>query len=672
MSLLEGCKSVTVREFNGARPAVDVVDVSPGDAILAYNAKFGPGRTYTREGFDFAFASNPTEHPRSLFYYAQGQVAGDVTHYLARLDDTGIVLKNLTTLTECTLKSYANAIGSAAWFAPFGNRLYATPVAGGATPGTGFVWDGNAADTMDTCFQRPMTIPELTLTVSEPSTGDCTAGPHSVMVIFETRAGYWTKPGPAAVGLSSLPILTSSGGKNARVTLTPVTTWPSWIKAVQVLYTTTLNSFQYYVVPGTITAVTPGSATVLNIDFSVSDLQLRSIGSVGAGTLADDYFGLLAMDTVTNAAPFTLKFMIPWGNRMVWFANYGGVDSFFPSDQLNAEWISADQHILQLPGGKPIGAAFVLNSLLYVISSAGGVFAYADNGGRPVTFDPPKTIDERISAVGPWCASVSSSGEYAMVAAVQGLFVYTGGAFPQIPLSYYQSTEWDTINWVTGVSGVVVKDSRQDNTIIVRAPQIGASPPAGSIVEMYAWNYVDGMTPKSVKYSRWTSLNFEGVRLYPNLEIVLNPTYKTWEVWCGCEGTGLGIMRQKSLRSGDAVATLYQDQAGPINFQYQPSLLPNDGSGNIYNHMAVRFRAKSLTSSTGTLALTVQNLDGTATITPAASPFTIAALPGKFYYAFYDMQNEMASYLFTNGTIANNGISVSEFVHYYNLFSEQR
>lgn len=746
MSIFEGVKIATVDQFNGTKPLVDATDITPGDALVSLNCKFAPGQCPMREAFGLAWAGSTTAQNiySSPYYWAYGSSTGEATNYLSWLDlldiepfDAAIHTRLLDTDTTYVLKTGLSSGSTHGAFASNGKRLYASVTAGTAPLGGGYVWDGDLTHTMDDCFQRPLLTSEVTMALTQPAGGVCTAGVHYVGVLFQTRSGYWTRPGPINSSLVLQPQnITSTGTANVLVTLTPASTWPTWIKAVQVIYTTALNNFQYYVIPGTITQINAGSATVYTISVSVADIQIRAAGSQGAGTLADDYFSLLSMDS-SNVAPFNVKFQISWGDRIVWFGNYGGVDVFFPSDPLNPEWITADQHLKQLPNGLPIGSAFVLGGVLYVISSAGGVFGYSDNGGRPVNFQPPRTVDSRISCQNLANVTVAASGGRAFVMADQGLFVYSGTTFPEVAMSYYQSPDL-----VAPLFSVAIKDLANEQTVILHDSTSGTG-------RLHTFNYQAGLTPDKVRASAWTMAGFLGERR-PGIEVVRNPATDAWELWMSCSAGG--ILRQKSRKAGDvALYTDYVDgtTAYGIDWQYQTSLLPPNSAGEIWNHLAGRIRAKALqatvavttiskvaaaevqttvahglavgttltvtiSGATGTgwsavnamftptvltpttftipvastlfgtlggtiivtingkLSVRVKSYDDAISVTPATSPIAISSAPGRLYDFPYDMQNEGASYLFTNGALAGNGILISKLDHAYNLFAVER
>jgi hypothetical protein len=667
MSIIDGARSEEVIEFGGAKPLLDPIDLEIGEAVLAFNCEFFPKRIQPRRGLSSAWS--PNQAVQSLKYWAQGQ-SGTSTQYISYLhDNTTISLRNIgasTTTDILTGLSGANL----AVFAPWGARLYAALLnSTGFGNSQGYVWDGNIAHTMNPVFQRPMLTSEVTLALSQPGAGICTVGPHFVGVLFQTTSGYLTKPGPAtsvsSTGVVLAPAsITATGSGNIQATVTPATTWPTWIQAVQIIYTTTANSFQYYLVPGTLTTVTPGSATPATITWNIADIQLRAIGSQGAGTLADEYFDLLSMDS-SNNPPFKPKFVISWGQRLVWFGNFGGIDSFFPSDPLNPETITGDQHILQLPGGLPIVTAFVLRGILYVLSNDGGMFAYYDNGGRPVTFSPPQEVEASIAVLAPLGVTTDDSGSgYSLIASQQGLFLFPGIAIPDIPLSYYAGPDWDQIDWTKPLL-INTKIHQQDRLFLVKAVLQSGQ------VYVFTFNYLNGRTPEKIKYSPWTI----GAS-YPlgALEIVLNPTKSVWELYVTptTASASFPVLRQKSTKAADSTATQYQDLTSTgIDWRYQHTPLP-DNPGDMLNHVAIRFRATSPTGSSTTLYITVSSLDGTRTVTPAGTPFTVATTPDAHSLVPYDFTNEQASYLFSNNVLANNAAAITYYQHFYTHMAQTR
>lgn len=695
MSIIEGCERLSLTEFGGTRSLIDAIDLEPSDALVALNCRFNPGRVRTREGFAVLYQDLfPSLVKGSLFYFRAALSPYPSDDYLAYLTsdliNDSLVVKDLTTgIHGAAILTTGNANGtySQAIWSQFGNRLYAALIQYDASylspTGSPYVWDGNiAAPNAISCFQRPMLTTEVTEALTQPGAGVVSAGNHYVGVLFQTKSGYWTRPGPADTSLVLQPqVIASTGANNIRVTLTPATTWPAWIKAVQVVMTTAQNSFQYYVVAGTITSVTAGGATPVVVDVNISDEHLASTGSQGAGTLADGYFNLLCMNS-SNVQPFNVKFVLPWGQRLVWCATYGGVDTLFISEQQNGEWITADQHSQTLPGQKPIGSAFVQRGILYVVSSAGGLYGFVDNGGTPVTFSPPSTIDGSVSAPNFSCASTSASGGFSLILGPTGVYVFSGGALSPLPLSYNQLTEWQNLQWQPNVTyRYAAKDFPQERLIIVYVVGNGGAVGVGRIL---TWSYENGLTPDKAKFCEWTnpsaSDGFNVLTPGPSIEIVRKTGI--WQLVLSAVATVTGqtttaLMRMQSTNAGDSASNLYKDFLGTsfsavgIDWRYQTAPLPKLGDAPMLQHLAGRVRAKALTG-TPALYLSAKSLDDTRTITIARSPITLSTSPGTEYLYLFDAQEERISHLFTNNSVAGAGISIAALTHFYNFFSEQR
>lgn len=674
MSIIDGALEESIEQFGGAKPILDPIDLAKGEAAVALNCEFFPKRVQTRRGFTSVFS--PNQAIQSIKYWNQDQPGAQTPYLIYLHDTTTVTIRNQNTgVTTDILTGLSGA--NAAIFAPWTSRMYMAQLNSSALGnGGGFVWDGNVAHTMDNVFQRPMLTTEVTLTLQTPSTGVITQGTHLVGVLFQTRNGYWTKPGPASavssIGVTLSPAtLTASGATNVQATLTPATTWPTWIQNIQIIFTSALNQFQYYVVPGTITPVTAGSSTPVTVTWNVNDLQLRSIGSQGAGTLADQYFSQISMDG-SNNPPFNPKFVIAWGQRLVWFGNFGGVDSFFPSDPLNPELITANNHIQQLPNAIPISTAFVLRGILYVLSTVGGIFAYYDNGLKPVQFAPPQTIDDSIATAAPLGVTVDDTGSgYALISAQQGMFIFPGLAVPDIPLSYYSGPDWDLIDWTQPLA-LIVKIHQQDRLFLVKAPLTTGG------TEIFTFNYLNGRTPEAIKYSSWT---IGGSYPLGPIEIVLNPTKKVWEIYIApsVAGAGNAVGRQKAVKGGDSLATIYQDfTSTAIDWRYTPAPLPENEPGGMLNHIALRLRVASITGSASNFYVAVNSLDNTRSIIPVGVPFSIVGAPDAHTLIPYDFQNEAAFYTFSNslspsfGGTTNHALAVTWFQHFYTDMAAHR
>ena len=664
MSILTGCERIKIPSFGGARPLLDPLNLRPQDAVQALNCDFSRKTLQPRRGFTSVGSAGAATNTSLRYFLIETATAQK--RYVAVGTTTGVQLYNIDTTAIDLNASFASGT-NAIVFAPYGNQLYACAVttSGLGSNQSGFVWD-STSNFSDSTFRAPLTTGDVGVVLSNTGSGVIDAGVHDVGFIFQTKSGYWTAPGPTGTGGYPSPLVpqavTASGGQQLQAVLTPTTTWPTDIVACQVIYTTVLNNFQYYLVPGTITSISSGSATPVTITWNISDAQLRSIGSQGAGTLADDYFALISAQSANGNAgnlPFYTKFVLQWGPRLVWVVNYGGTDGFFISEPNNPQWISATQHFLQLPGQLPISTAFVLRGLLYFVSPSGGIFAYTDNGGRPIYFSPPFVADHVIGTPAPFGVTTDETGNgYALIAAPQGLYVFNGFTMPELPISYYATPDWEQIDW-SKPTQVFVKDHTQDRKFIVQATLLSGSP------AIFSFDYTLGRTLEQVNYSQWTISGTQPQAI----ELVQLSHTGNWGLWYT---GGASLFRQMSVKDGDALASLYADSGSGYNFSWLGGPLPGHNFSQMFQHLALRFRGLSLQAGGANLYITVQSLDGTHTLVPPGNPVSLSQLQDKHILVLYDFQNEQAAYQFSNNSVANNAPMISTAEHYYGLLSEQR
>jgi hypothetical protein len=132
--------------------------------------------------------------------------------------------------------------------------------------------------------------------------GNVAPGAHQVCVIFQTRQGYLTKPGPAATW-------TASGGKRAVVTNIP--TGPSNIVARILCFTGAAGASFYYVGGGGSLftgnmIINDNSTTSLVVDFSDAILL--------AGTSVDNLFRLVELGDCAGVIDYSER-LFWWGER---------------------------------------------------------------------------------------------------------------------------------------------------------------------------------------------------------------------------------------------------------------------------------------------------------------------------------------------------------------------
>ncbi len=153
--------------------------------------------------------------------------------------------------------------------------------------------------------------------------GSIDAGVHQVCVLFQTRQGYLTKPGPAASW-------TASGGK--RVVVTNIPTGPSNVVARILCFTGAGGASFYYVSsapsaqngsPGQSGALFSGNM-VINDNTTTSLTVDFSDGILLAGTNVDDLFRLVELAPCAGVIGYSER-LFWWGerNKMNNWANLG-------------------------------------------------------------------------------------------------------------------------------------------------------------------------------------------------------------------------------------------------------------------------------------------------------------------------------------------------------------
>jgi hypothetical protein len=147
---------------------------------------------------------------------------------------------------------------------------------------------------------------------SVAAAGNISSGVHQVCVIFQTRQGYLTQPGPATSW-------TASGGK--RVVLTNIPTGPANVTARILCFTGAGGASFFYVGSGATLfsgnmIVGDNTTTTLTVDFSDAILL--------AGTNVDDLFRLIELAPSAGVIGYAQR-LFWWGerNKMNNWANLG-------------------------------------------------------------------------------------------------------------------------------------------------------------------------------------------------------------------------------------------------------------------------------------------------------------------------------------------------------------
>lgn len=647
MSLAE-YQSYSVKNPLGAWTRLEATDVPPSRALASNNCEFGVGTVSTRRGFSSVW--DPNEPITSMFNWVKGadlpSTAGSWLVYYSPSSGKCRAVYNLATPAPADL--FTQATGAGVFCASGGTRLY---VATFKADGTGagacrVVGIYGAAINTDSAFLGPITTaPSL----AAYSTGSVTKGLHRVGYVIETRNGFMGKlcPSDSAGAFLTTSNITVAAGKQIRMVVNPAA-WPTEASKVSVFMSPVSNPNRYILVPGLFAMVPGGSALSVTLDININDEDLLS-----TGTEITDNLNLLTA-TPAGVAPFNPHVVLEHGNRIVYVTDLAGISQAYVSEPEKAQVITADRHVLYLPGFRKITTGFSNRGSLYLLGPH-WTYVTEDNGLKPVQWPTPRLVDGTIGAMGPRCVTVNASQGFAAVAHTTGLYVFSGGAYGTRPLSYYNEPEWKRINW-NYASTVQVLDDKDKQQLYVIAPLDAATAPSHILM----WDYADGLSPEKVSFSLWSLAGYA-----PGAgAIVQNPSTKQLELWLG-KATAGKVLRQMT---STADATPYNDDSAAINWQYQTALLPGMAHdiGTVYGHYGVQFRA----TGAGTLGIIAKGLDNVK----ASNAMTqvLAAAPAKEYTKRYyrddaaqgPLISESASYLFSMN-VANQWCSLSSYQHYF-------
>jgi hypothetical protein len=643
VSLIAECQRFVLSKIRGAASLPDQFDKSGIEdfAELAHNVEIQlDAQVQGRRGFGAAW--NPNKGITSMFNWILA--AANRIAYFNKTD--GIVtLRNLTAGTEVDILTGSTA--ETADFASLGARLlFAQITSAGAGAAQARIWDGvTAPASADKAFEPPMASTAMSFSTSEPAAGTVSKGVHKLAVVFTTRTGYETRPCPVTAGFGSSGSIadlvagsvTASGNKTLRVQITPSGTWPTNFVSAALLMTTVQNNARYFFVPGCTAAVTGGGAgTVTFPDINLNDAILGSSSSVEAVTAAKNYFGLYSQDASGNG-PFSPFKVLGYSDRAVYFATLSdGTSGVFVSNKNAPQWITLANHLIQLEEKRQITTGFVLRGSLYLVGP-GWTYACSDNTSLPVSWAPPQQVDGRIGTPSVFGVCANSSLGYAFVAATDGLYVFEGGAYGTLPISYLNSADWSRINWAAAQGTVQVLDFPAAKIVLVKVPLDGAS----SANAMLAWDYSQGRAWNRVNYcGLWDSTAFANIGAIAN---VWNPTAKVFEIYLSRYSAG-AVFRSKSAAAGDV--SIYNDNGAGYLSRYRTAGLPPASPEPRQIH---GFRPRI--TGNGSIIPTVYTLDNTRSHVLAT--ITASTAPGKFPLVLCDVQSEGAFLEFSNNGVAD-------------------
>lgn len=599
MSILSGLPYREITEWGGAWLLKDPPSVDFRGALKSQNVQFITAQVGSRYGFADTGLGSMALAEMAVWYGPFTQVSTSYANtVLIAVTYAGgsITFKpiNLATGTGPTI-SYTAASPTRASLVPTGLNCYVTyndahqnGLDGGSIitvyNNSGSL--GVATHTLKNLFSPPSTYTPAAPT--EPSAGVVTAGTHRYAYLIEYMGGFVTRVSPDS-GAATPPDITSfqpivkasAGSKNVQIVIT--NTWSGLyqnIAAISIAMTTTANLNQYYIVPGSRqTLVSDGVTPVTNtFNISISDADLSS-----TGIDATPYLYWLTQ-TPSGTAPFKTKHLALWGNRMAYLGTTTDnlsnlIDAIYASEPNNFQAITIDEHIIQLPGQRPMVTAFQMGGSNFIVGPH-EIWSTTDTGDVPTTWPAPVLVDGTHGTLAVEGVVVGPGNDYAWIADQSGLYLFTGGPIESLPVSFEQTPDWNRINW-SAAATIKMKDHSTQKRVVVMVPLDAATSPS----HMMTWDYTYGPTSDSVRYSidALSGYNLGTMDIVQNdLAAQAQGNPEKLELWLG-SGSSAPVLRQQSAKDTHP----YRDYGNALAIPaiYRTALFPGKGGQNMYGSM---------------------------------------------------------------------------------------
>lgn len=501
--------------------------------------------------------------------------------------------------------------------------------------------------------------------------------------LIEYSTGFTTRVSPD-FGTTAIPTIATFGpttaaygGSDGKATMNFATGWAAGgllpgIVAISVVMTTATNLAQFYVVPGSRTL--NDGVTAVNITVNITDADLSSTGTDATPYL---YWMTQSADNAnepTGLVPFGCRHIALWADRMAYLAsvpdNQGNlIDALYVSERNNPQAITADQHVLQLPGQRTITTMFRMVSVNYILGPH-EIWGVGDSGDVPVTWAAPAMVDGRHGTLAIHGAEVAPSGDRAWIADQAGLFLFTGGPILDLPLSYYQTPDWVRINWGAAYC-VRIKDDSGSRRVCITVPLDGAT----HATHVMTWDYTDGLTPETVRYSLnyillpdGTTQPIGGMELMRNDLLNQGENLGRVELWLGLWQNNTLPGNSYILRHmSEADANPFRDIAYGIDSKWSGPPLPGRDLGQsiIQHHHGFHARLRGV----GTVTPVIWDIDKKNSY--PCRPVTLSEAPDEDELILADIINELA-YVTLETKLPDNYFRLAFLRWYYNNFVMQR
>lgn len=641
MSVLFSYSKVEVEDFRGVDSRSEATNVVQPWGLVAKNVEYGPGLVKTRPGVYTKTEGALAGTPYSLVSWYHPP---DGKTYLAWIDQSGMKVGPY----NAGANTYSTGISTPVYgaLAPWGDRIYGAPLGTGAIGGEGYQYiTPSAATPAQQANRAPLGILQYAITfATSPVASGMSGGNRKYAVMFITQSGYVTRPGPLSTlgytyGLSATayPSQTNAANDSVTVTLTPTSTWPGDIVGAVLLITTTNNLARLLYAPVANAVITPGSSTPVSFAPIVA-----ADGVLAQQPDALDMEQLLSRDGVGNPA-FNPRGMFAAGDRMVYLLSHtnnaflGGAGILI-SEPGSPETFSPDFHYRKLPSGQEPVAGFYYQGGIYIIGH-NFTYVYTDTGDYPVTWPTPRLVSGSIGTSHIQGTNADPSGN-CLVAHQSGLYLFQGGQYSTLPISYFQEAEWSSIQWPTpGVDvpfGVVEDRANQRIYVLCKSSTYGNC--------LLVWDYMEGISPDKVKFSVWTfPYEVSAMALVLNQGDSVSSLVRNhlWlAVGSGAPSGGQHFLLQKELGN----VNLYDDNGVTIDSRYRGPYLPMNSNYLVNYHPGFEVRVL------GSGLLTPRAYGYDDILVQVARQLTLSTAPGKAYTVLLDLRNEECSLEFRSGS----------------------
>jgi hypothetical protein len=571
-------------------------------AFLARNVRFEPGgRVRTRDGYGSVFVT--AGKVSSMYNWVTSSF-----NQLIFVENGVVVMRNLGTSTGTTLFTPSPAARGIT-VAEAGDKAFISGY--GTSYGAGISQcrvslPGITLGTIDKAFAPPWTN---TLTITDVGDGNLTQGEHKFGYIVETRTGFTGKPSPQPGDVFNPTTFTvAAGGRRVNGTMTVNT--PADAAYVHPIMTRTDNPDKWYFVPNAVVAV-PGGASgwLITLTFNISDENLAADAES-----ADDHFFCLAQ-TTGGVGPFNPGVLIPYGKRVAYLAGFKA----YVSEIDDFQFLTEDQHVVELPGKRQMVTGFPLRQNLYIVGPS-WTYGLNDNGDAPATWAASEEVSSAIGTTAPQGVCWKTAGDYAWVASEAGLFLFNG-RYSEKPISYMNGDMWSRINW-SAAYAITVVDNFIKQIVHVAVPLDGATEPT----HILNWDYQRGLDPMSVDFS-YDDFSFGS---FSAMCLVLDVATARQKIWLGPSAAG-AVLRE--------AAGTYSDNNATIASRYR--------TGHVLGNMKrkskwARFGGADFdVSGAGNLDITVRGQDDTETV--AVGPIALTSSPAEAPRELFDLTSNDAS-----------------------------